>query len=303
MKPLARPLGVVVDCADTEALARFWQGIVGGTIDSRTASPTWLSLGSVDGFVKLSFQKVPEGKNVKNRVHLDLDVEDLETAVKTAVGLGARVVGDVIEEPTNWFQVMLDIEGNEFCFILRKNRAPEDRVIDDVGRPEPPVGAGEIETLLGFLDYQRSTLEWKTRGLDATGLAQRVSPSSMTLGGILKHLAWVEDHWFSYFLFNVDRSEPWKSVDWSADQNWEWNSASSDSPEDLRALWTAACERSRENVRSVISAGLGQRAVRTWPNGESPSLRWIIVHMIEEYARHNGHADYLRESVDGETGE
>ena len=303
MKPLARPLGVVFDCADTEALARFWQGIVGGTIDSRTASPTWLSLGSVDGFVKLSFQKVPEGKNVKNRVHLDLDVEDLETAVKTAVGLGARVVGDVIEEPTNWFQVMLDIEGNEFCFILRKNRAPEDRVIDNVGRPEPPVGSGEIEMLLGFLDYQRSTLEWKTRGLDAAGLAQRVSPSSMTLGGILKHLAWVEDHWFSYFLFNVDRSEPWKSVDWSADQNWEWNSASSDSPEDLRALWTAACERSRENVRSVISAGLGQRAARTWPNGESPSLRWIFVHMIEEYARHNGHADYLRESVDGETGE
>ena len=303
MKPLACPLGVVFDCADTEALARFWQGIVGGTIDSRTASPTWLSLGSVDGFVKLSFQKVPEGKNVKNRVHLDLDVEEIETAVKTAVGLGARVVGDVIEEPTNWFQVMLDIEGNEFCFILRKNRAPEDRVIDNVGRPEPPVGSGEIEMLLGFLDYQRSTLEWKTRGLDATGFAQRVSPSSMTLGGILKHLAWVEDHWFSYFLFNVDRSEPWKSVDWSADQNWEWNSASSDSPEDLRALWTAACERSRENVRSVISAGLGQRAVRTWPNGESPSLRWIIVHMIEEYARHNGHADYLRESVDGETGE
>ena len=294
---------MVFDCADTEALARFWQGIVGGTIDSRTASPTWLSLDSVDGFVKLSFQKVPEGKAVKNRVHLDLDVDDLDTAVKTAVGLGARVVGDVIEEPTNWFQVMLDIEGNEFCFILRKNRAPEDRVIDNVGRPEPPVGSGEIEMLLGFLDYQRSTLEWKTRGLDATGLAQRVSPSSMTLGGILKHLAWVEDHWFSYFLFNVDRSEPWKSVDWSADQNWEWNSASSDSPEDLRALWSLACERSRENVRSVISAGLGQRAVRTWPNGESPSLRWIIVHMIEEYARHNGHADYLRESVDGETGE
>ncbi|NDC45651.1 MAG: DinB family protein [Actinobacteria bacterium] len=198
---------------------------------------------------------------------------------------------------------MLDVEDNEFCFILRKNRAPEDRVIDNVGRPEPPVGSGEIEMLLGFLDYQRSTLEWKTRGLDASGLAQRVSPSSMTLGGILKHLAWVEDHWFSYFLFNVDRSEPWRSVDWSADQNWEWNSASSDSPEDLRALWSLACERSRENVRSVISAGLGQRAVRTWPNGESPSLRWIIVHMIEEYARHNGHADYLRESVDGETGE
>jgi predicted enzyme related to lactoylglutathione lyase len=122
MKPLARPLGVVFDCADTEAMARFWQGIVGGTIDLRTASPTWLSLDSVDGFVKLSFQKVPEGKAVKNRVHLDLDVDDLDAAVKTTVGLGARVVGDVVEEPTNWFQVLHDIEGNEFCFILRKNR-------------------------------------------------------------------------------------------------------------------------------------------------------------------------------------
>jgi uncharacterized damage-inducible protein DinB/predicted enzyme related to lactoylglutathione lyase len=300
---VARPLGVVFDCANPDALAAFWQGMLGGEIDPRTKTDIWVGLGPIEGYGSLGFQKVPEGKGAKNRVHLDLDVDDLETAVQRARTLGARSVGEVVEEQTNWFQVMLDVEDNEFCFILRKNRAPEDRVIDDVGRPEPPVGSGEIETLLGFLDYQRSTLEWKTRGLDATGLAQRVSPSSMTLGGILKHLAWVEDHWFSYFLFNVDRSEPWRSVDWSADQNWEWNSASSDSPEDLRALWTAACGRSRENVRSVISAGLGQHAVRTWPNGESPSLRWIVVHMIEEYARHNGHADYLRESVDGETGE
>jgi len=69
--------------------------------------------------------------------------------------------------------------------------------IDDHGRPEPPVAADEVATLLGFLDYQRATLEWKTRGLDAAGLGAHLAPTSMTLGGLLKHLAYVEDHWFS----------------------------------------------------------------------------------------------------------
>ena len=303
MNVVARPLGVVFDCHDPEALSTFWQSLLGGEVDQRTKTATWIGLGPIEGYGWLGFQKVPEGKSAKNRVHLDLDVEDLSVAVSRARELGATPVGNVVEEPTNWFQVMLDIEGNEFCFIVRKNRQPADRVIDDVGRCEPPIGAGEVETLLGYLDYQRSTLEWKTRGLDSSSLDRRIASSSMTLGGILKHMAWVEDHWFSYFLFNVDRSEPWKSVDWSADQNWEWNSASSDSPDELRALWSVACERSRANVHSVLSSGLGQRALRTWPNGESPSLRWIVVHMIEEYARHNGHADLLRESIDGETGE
>lgn len=175
--------------------------------------------------------------------------------------------------------------------------------IDDVGRPEPPIASGEVETLLGYLDYQRATLEWKTRGVDAAGMSLQVARSTMTLGGLLKHMAWVEDHWFSYFLFDIERSEPWRSVDWSADNNWEWNSAAKDSPEDLRELWGDFVARSRANVQRVIGNGLDQLASRRWPNGESPSLRWIVVHMIEEYARHNGHADMLREAVDGETGE
>ncbi len=175
--------------------------------------------------------------------------------------------------------------------------------VDDVGRPEPPINSGEVDTLLGYLDYQRATLEWKTRGVDAAGMSLNIAKSTMTLGGLLKHMAWVEDHWFSSFLFDVERSEPWRSVDWEADNNWEWNSAVNDSPEELRELWGDFVARSRANVQRVIGDGLDQLATRTWPTGESPSLRWIIVHMIEEYARHNGHADLLREAVDGETGE
>ena len=176
--------------------------------------------------------------------------------------------------------------------------------IDDQGRPGPPIAADEIASIIGFLDYQRATLEWKSRGVDADGFAKKVAPSNMTLGGILKHLAWVEDHWFSYFLHNRERCEPWVSVDWSADQNWEWNSAVNDTPEQLRTIWAGAVDSSRANVEKILlRGGIDQLAARQRPSGESPSLRWILLHMIEEYARHNGHADYLRESVDGATGE
>jgi uncharacterized damage-inducible protein DinB len=177
-------------------------------------------------------------------------------------------------------------------------------VIDDVGRPEPEPAVDETDTLLGFLDFQRATFEWKCRGLGADGLATRVAASSMTLGGIMKHLAWVEDHWFSFFLHDAERSEPWRSVDWSADSNWEWNSAAHDEPDELRRLWLASVDASRARVAEALArGGMDQLSRRTWDSGESPSLRWILVHMIEEYARHNGHADLIREAIDGSTGE
>jgi uncharacterized damage-inducible protein DinB len=176
--------------------------------------------------------------------------------------------------------------------------------LDEQGRPEPPLAADETDTLLGFLDYQRATLAWKCSGLDAAGLAAKVGVSSMTLGGLLKHLALVEDDWFSHSLHARDRQAPWDSVDWKADQDWEWHSAADDSPEQLMTIWKEAVMRSRSLCAEALArGGLGQRAVRTWPDGRAPSLRWILCHMIEEYARHNGHADLLRESVDGLTGE
>lgn len=180
----------------------------------------------------------------------------------------------------------------------------EQATLDEHGRPEPPVDGDELATLLGFLDYQRVTLAWKCSGLDGAGLNATVGASTMTLGGLLKHLAYVEEHWFSVALHGRPPGPPWDGVDWSADRDWEWHSAADDSPEQLRTLWSQAVERSRELVRQAVAdGGPGRPAARRWPDGRAPSLRWILCHMIEEYARHNGHADLLREAVDGSTGE
>ena len=189
--------------------------------------------------------------------------------------------------------------------------------IDDQGRPEPPVAANEADTLLGYLDFQRATLEWKSRGLDEAGLRRTIASSAMTLAGLLKHMAYVEDHWFSGMLLDLPRMSPWDAVDWAATPDWEWESAAREPATAVRAQWNTSVERSRAVVRDALSRAsdatntndattgdpLGLLAKCSWPNGERPSLRWILVHIIEEYARHNGHADLLREAVDGETGE
>jgi uncharacterized damage-inducible protein DinB len=176
--------------------------------------------------------------------------------------------------------------------------------IDEHGRPEPPHAGDETATLLGFLDYQRATFAWKCTGVDAAGLTATVGVSTMTLGGMLKHLALVEEDWFSGWLRGRATPAPWDTVDWDADRDWEWHTAAQDSPEQLMALWQDAVARSRSAVTEALAeGGLDQLARRTWRDGGAPSMRWIVVHMIEEYARHNGHADLIRESVDGETGE
>ena len=172
------------------------------------------------------------------------------------------------------------------------------------GRTDPPLAGDEVSTLIGFLEYHRDTLAWKTARLDAAGLSTTVGASDMTLGGILKHLALVEDDWFGCCLLGRPASAPWTDVDWNADRDWDWHSAAADSPDELRALWAAAVDQSRRDLATAsASGGLDQLAARPWADGRAPSLRWILVHLIEEYARHNGRADLLREAVDGETGE
>ena len=175
---------------------------------------------------------------------------------------------------------------------------------DEHGRREPPIAGDEAATILGFLDYQRATLRWKCAGLDAAGLAATVAASSVTLGGLLEHMAFVEDTWFSERLDGQEKAPPWDTVDWSADPDWDWHSAAEDSPEELFALWESAVDRSRVlTANTLANGGLDTLAKRTRSNGEAPSLRWILLHMIEEYARHNGHADLIRESIDGIVGE
>src|SRR4051794_37017071 len=115
-------------------------------------------------------------------------------------------------------------------------------VVDEQGRPEPPIGDDEAGTLQGVLDFHRATLAWKCAGLDAEGMAATVGSSTMTLGGMLKHLALVEEHWFARTLRAREWSAPWDSVDWDADADWDWHSAARDTPEQLIALWQSKVE-------------------------------------------------------------
>lgn len=172
------------------------------------------------------------------------------------------------------------------------------------GRPEPPAAGDETATLLGSLERQRAIFAWKCGGLDAAGLSATLGPSSMTLGGLLKHLALVEDDYFSGRLHGRDLQPPWDTVDWDADRDWEWHTAAGDTPAQLYALWEQTVARSRALVAEALAdGGLDRLARRTWPDGRAPSLRRILIDIIEEYARHVGHADLIRESVDGLTGE
>ncbi|MQY10559.1 hypothetical protein SRB5_06700 [Streptomyces sp. RB5] len=176
--------------------------------------------------------------------------------------------------------------------------------MDEQGRPKPPVAGGEAETLLGYLDFLRATIEWKCRGVDAEGLRTTVGPTSMTLGGMLKHLACVEDTTLAEWLLGTEVGPPWSEVDWDSDPDWEWRTAANDSPEELHRMWRDAVARSDKTIAHALeNGGLEQLGNFTNSRGESPTLRYIVMAMIEEYARHVGHADLLREAVDGATGE
>ena len=168
-------------------------------------------------------------------------------------------------------------------------------------RVDPASHADERTTLDQFLDYHRATLLDKTDGLTADQLRRPLPTSALTLGGLLKHLALVEDDWIQVDFLGLPPVEPWASAPFDDDRDWEFHSAADDAPEELRALYQAACRRSRDAVAgrdlNDLSAGRSRRTGEPW------SLRWILTHLIEETARHNGHADLLREAIDGSVGE
>ena len=170
--------------------------------------------------------------------------------------------------------------------------------------PPPPGTSTEAESLLSVLERNRRTFAWKTSDLDEDGLRLTTAASTMTLGGLVKHVALVEADWLAVKLAGEEYGPPWDAVDFDADPDWEWRTGAQDSPEDVYGLWRDAVERSRTLVASVIEErGLDGPASFTWPDGRTPSVRAMLLDMIEEYARHTGHADLLREAVDGRVGE
>jgi hypothetical protein len=169
---------------------------------------------------------------------------------------------------------------------------------------EPPLAGTEAEHLAGALDRLRITFRWKADDLDTAGLQTRIGASALTLGGLLKHLARAEDDIFGPKLSGAPRSAPFDSVDWDADPDWDFNSAASDSPEELYAIWDSTAERSRARLKAALAdGGLDQPVHLEWPGRGHLSLRRLICDLIEEYGRHTGHADLIREAVDGRVGE
>ena len=167
-------------------------------------------------------------------------------------------------------------------------------------RPSTPYAADEVATLRGFLDWYRVTLRRQCDGLDQQQLATPLAPSTMTLGGMLKHLTYVEQWWFATVFAGGAPEGIWAEVDWDADQDWDWHSAAEDTPAQLMAWHEEEVARSDAVLEAALAnGGLDLLAQQPRRNGEHASLRWILVHMIEEYARHAGHADLLRESIDG----
>ncbi len=169
---------------------------------------------------------------------------------------------------------------------------------------EPPLAGTEVEHLTGALDRLRTTFRWKADDLDAAGLAVRIGASSLTIGGLLKHLALCEDYMFTTKLNGSPIGAPWEGTDAGGDDDWEFTSAAGDTPEQLYELWDAAVDRSRARLNAALAnGGLDQPVHMAHPDGRHASLRRLMCDLIEEYGRHTGHADLLREAVDGRVGE
>ena len=175
---------------------------------------------------------------------------------------------------------------------------------DDDTPWEPPLAGTEAEHLFGALERLRATFRWKTDGLDAAGLATRVGASSLTLGGLLKHLALIEDFVTTTKVNGEPLGAPWDPAAWEDDEDWEFTSAADDTPEQLYDLWDGATSRSRRRFAAALAhGGLDHSVHLTDEHGNHASLRRLVCDLIEEYGRHTGHADLLREAVDGLVGE
>ncbi|WP_336923525.1 mycothiol transferase [Aquipuribacter sp. SD81] len=173
---------------------------------------------------------------------------------------------------------------------------------DPGGAPpwEPPMAGDEVSHLLGALDRQRATFRWKADGLDEDGLAVRVGRSELTLGGLLLHLASVEEEISTWRLAGQRPGEPF---DVEAGHDTSFATAAARSPEDLYGAYDAAVARSRGRFEAAVAdGGLDQRVHLGRPDVHV-NLRRLLFDLLEEYGRHTGHADLLREAVDGRVGE
>ena len=169
---------------------------------------------------------------------------------------------------------------------------------------EPPLAGTEVEHLLGALGRLRTTVRWKAGNLDEAGLRHRIPSSSLSLGGLLLHLALAEDYTFATKLRGEVVVEPWRSLGHDDSADWEFTASDSLTPAQVYDVYDAAAVRNDERIATAIAeGGLDFVAHVDDGLGNHPSLRRLLCDMLEEYGRHTGHADLLREAYDGMVGE
>lgn len=289
---------LTVDSREPHLLGSFWAAALGGRLVSGDA-PGDPQVTVVGAGAPVLLVQVPQHEAGKGRLHLDLEPTATRAAeVERLQRLGATVVDDRVRPDGSGPVVMADPEGNEF----RVERGPVERGAPprDTGEREMPAlhTAGERQMLEQMLDWYRDGVVAKVEGLaqgDATASPLR---SGTTVAGLVKHLALVEDSWFTDRLAGGGEGEPWASAPFDQDPDWEFSSAAHEPLEASVALYRQACARSR--------AVAAQRALDdqgTTGRGRTFSLRFALLHLVEETARHLGHLDVLCELADGRTGE
>ncbi len=300
----SRIRSITIDCRDPFALARFWGALLGYVDDPENPNAP----GDPEAYLvpasgigpALLFLPVPEPKEAKNRVHLDLQpAQGRDLEVQRVVRLGGSVVADHRRDDGSGWVVIADPEGNEACIERSAAERGDPSPGDHGPRPFPSTRTeGEREQLESLLDWYRAGIVAKVDGLASRHATATPLRSSTSIAGLIKHLALVEDAWFS-LRFADAGAAPWcADVDWDADPDWEFHSAI-DEPLALQVQrYVEACDRSR-----AIAAGAALDDLAANDEGRPFTLRFALIHLLEETARHLGHLDVLRELLDGTTGE
>jgi len=300
----ARIRHVTIDCRDPYSLSTFWAAVLGFVDEpdnpNHPDDPEAVIVDPLGRHPGLLFVPVPEAKPSKNRIHFDLvPTRARDVTVDEVLELGATLVADHRRDDGTGWAVLADPEGNEFC--IERSNAERGIVAPTVGADVPfakgTQTAGEVQLLTDMLEWYRAAVVRKVSGITESNAHRSPVASGTTIAGLLKHLALVEDSWFTDRFAGAPEQEPWASAPWDDDADWEFHSSATDSVADLVALYEQACERSR---RVAAGHDLGERATN------SPfefNLRFAIVHLIAETARHVGHIDILREFLDGTMGE
>ena len=295
---------VTFDCHDPLLLASFWSQVLGYVEDVENPNRP----GDDEAYVidpkglgpAVLFLVVPEGKAAKNRVHLDLNAEVArDDEVDRVLGLGATFVADHRKPDGTGWVVLADPEGNEFCICRSDAERGNHDPVDSGHRQFPPTRtAGEREQLESLLEWYRTGVELKVAGVAPRTATTKPLGSDTSIAGLVKHLAMVEDTWFAVRFAGQEPAGWYADADWDADPDWEFNSALREPLELQVERYRAACARARE-----IAAGADLDTPAANDEGRPFVLRFILLHLLEETARHLGHLDVLRELLDGTTGE